>query len=309
MMYGKMLSLEYWRNYVPYAPDLEVVARTGQPLEINLRDWSLQGARDPETFTSPDPEVLSKIPVQRGWRLNPIVAEPPSKGFVSIDTGGPSLIYTSRSGYLGPDCFTYVLSNGTQRSLMAQISIEVIRWYGSQFTDLRREDGKYSVDLTTYQPASEPTPLFTHFAWYWKDFKYVDDSSGKNRVYSRDKLLYKTQYESNYTTGHYPRMIDRANKYYDFEIESDADLMGFDGDSDVPYRPTKRPYTLVLVQKNYFNHRTRRYFGGYRNGVPYYYNVNIGLDYSKYDEYTFEITADYGDKWWESGNIREINNV
>lgn len=305
MLYGNLISLDTWRNYVPFAPDLTVTAYTGQPFTVDLSEWRLQGARDPEDYTSPDPEVMSRMAVQRGWRMRPILTEQPAHGTATTDLVNTSIIYQSIPGYLGQDCFTYVLSNGTQRSLMAQVLIDVIRWYGAEFTNLTydQQSETYSVNLHEYTPVGEPDPLFTRYFWYWEDYKYAKNEDGRTKIFSQDKLLQQTQFASGTFSGNYPRVTDPANSYSGFVVENDSAMQGYEGESLVPYRPTGKPYTLKLVQRLYFHHRVRRVLAGYRNGAPYYRYVNDGLDYNRYTDYTFRITQDYGTKWWESGNI------
>lgn len=313
MYYGSLVSLNYWRNYVPFAPQLTVAVRTGEPFSVDLSEWILQGARDAEDFTSPDTEVLSKIPVQRGWRLVPIISEQPAHGVAEVDRPNNSIIYTSVPGFLGEDCMTYRLTNGTQRSLMAQIIFNVDRWYGVDFINLEKKDNgvgvdpTYNVDLNFYQPSSEPTPLYVEYFWYYEDYKVERSISGVKRIFTEDYLIQKTLFESDALSGNYPRTTFSASALDSFTAESDKDVQGYVGYTDVPYRPTGEPYQIKVKVRLYFDHKTRRTFSGtYTNGEPNYYDRKIGLDYDSYSEYTLSISNNYGPTWWKSGNIIEI---
>lgn len=313
MYYGSLVSLNYWRNFVPYAPQITVNVRTGEPFPVDLSEWLLQGARDPEDHTSPDEEVLSRVPVQRGWRLNPIISEQPAHGFAEVDRPNNSIVYTSVPGYLGEDCMTYRLTNGTQRSLMAQILFNVDRFYGVDFVNLEKKDNgdgvdpTYNVDITFYQPSAEPVPLFIEYFWYYENYKVVKNISGIDRVFTEDYLIQKTGYVSDNTTGNYPKTSFAAKSLDGFTAKNDSNVRGLVEYSDIPYRPTGEPYQIKVKARLYFDHKTRKTFSGtYTDGVPNYYDRKVGLDFSQYSDFDLSISNNYGPTWWKSGNIIEI---
>ncbi|SBV38426.1 hypothetical protein BN7874_235 [Phage NCTB] len=307
MYYGNLISLDYWRNYIPYAPDFTIDAIADEPFIVDLTEWGIQGAKDAETYESPDPEVLSRIDVQRGWRMNIIIVEQPRHGTLSIDPVGPKLVYTGQTGYEGPDCFTYQLSNGTQRSLIAKVDVSVTQTYSFKFTNLElRQDGNYNVDTEFTNPGLT-NPLFQNYYWYYKDFKSTYISNGKTYVKTANRLIQQTRYDSNALTGNYPDVEFSAKTLDNFEARSDDGIVGLIDGTEIPYRPTKKPYTIIVVLRLYFTHKTeRRWTGSYSNGKPVYYNAKVGLDYSVYRTITREITLDFTDKWWSSGNLKVL---
>lgn len=319
MLYGKQIASDYFRNYVPYAPNFEVEALSAKPVLIPLREWILQGARDIETHESPDPVVLSRLPVQRGWRMRPLVKELPLNGIVKWDANQCAFEYTSNIGYQGEDCFTYVFTNGYQQSIMAKVVITIERTYDVTIEGIEEsEDGNYSIRLQPYIPGGSSHPLFIHYDWYYQNYQDArvrDD--GEIGVFTTDKKFYGTIYRSDVLTNDYPTVIPSYNPpphYYpdlrrgedliDFTPETDSGIRGFIGNSSVPYRPSEQIYRIYIIVKFYFNHIKKKVFAGYSRGVPVYNYVNDGLDFSKFTQVRVDLSDYYGARWWQSGNIK-----
>lgn len=308
MLYGTQVELDYWRNFIPYAPNLEVEV-LGEPNQnISLKEWMVQGARDLETGSSPDPDVLANIPVQRGWLLSTIVIEEPRFGTVEPSADG--FTYTARDGYEGPDCFTYVFTNGTQKSLMARVDVTVARSYSLDYSLITYDAtiDQYNIYLTPYTPPTETRSLlFQRFDWYWVDYQNVVNVDGQDRAYPILRRFAGTSYLSDITTGNYPRIINDGLDVRLNGLPTDEDIVAFAGNTDVPYRPTGEPYQILVRARYYYTHLTRRTLGGYLNGKPWYYDARIGLNFSAYEEAWIPIEQDYGPRWWESGNIDRLD--
>lgn len=145
--------LDYWRNFVSYAPDilLKVVAGS-DPVLIDLSPYLVQGARtldntesvvidaydttDIKVTTSTDntisysghspiPEILGRVPTERGWRLSYRNTNDPIKGIVYQDVYKTGFIYRPTVGEDADDCFNYVLNNGTQSSNIGTIRVKI----------------------------------------------------------------------------------------------------------------------------------------------------------------------------------------
>ena len=313
LYYGRQLESDYFRNYIPFAPSIDVEALTATPFVINMREWIMQGARDAETYASPDPVVLSRLPVQRGWRMRVIIVEPPRHGVVEWDPNKATFTYTSNTGYEGEDCFTYVFTNGFQRSLMAKITFDIARTYDIEINRIvQNADGTYGIFIDPYIPAGQANPLFINYQWYYRRFQEErtrDD--GATGVYPVNRNFYGTIYRSDESTGDYPTTspsqfypnLRNGRNLPSFTPANDSNVQGYIRDGDVPYRPTDLNYDIFLIARMYFNHKKRSVFDGYVNGRPTYRLVNDGLDFSKFTTIELNIADFYGTRWWESGNI------
>jgi hypothetical protein len=308
MLYGSQVESDFWRNYVPVAPNLEVDV-IGQPDQlVSIKEFLVQGARDAETGVSPDTEVIPRIPVQRGWLLTPIIVEEPRFGTVQVHPEG--FTYTARDGFEGPDCFTYVLTNGTQRSLMARVDLNVIRSYGLDYTRITYDGDRYRLWIEPYTPGApiETRPLlFQRFDWYWVDYPNVVTVNGVDRAYPQLRRFYGTSYVNDFSN--YPRTIDSGLRVdLNEPLPTDEGIVAFAGNSDVPYRPTGTPFQIVIRARYYYTHLTRRTFtGSYVNGRPTYYNRRVGLNFGAFEEVWVPIEEFYGPRWWESGNIERLD--
>lgn len=314
MLYGRLLETDYFRNYIPYAPTFEVEAFTAEPFVINMREWIMQGARDAENFSSPDPEVLSKVPVQRGWRMRVIVTEPPRHGVLEWNPNTAEFTYTSNLGYEGDDCFTYVFTNGYQRSLMSKVSITIARNYGVDINRIEKnEAGEYNIYLDPFIPGGRTTPLFIRYSWYQQGYKYAQTrDDGLTGIFAQDRLFFNTIYKN--SPAGYPQTnptifdpnLRTGRDLTGYVPPTDANLQGYIENSDVPFRPTGETYPVYIYVQMYFTHKKRSVFDGYVNGRPTYRQVNDGLDFNKFTEITVRLNDVYGPKWYESGNITQI---
>jgi autotransporter-associated beta strand protein len=86
------------------------------------------------TLTLPAPGVLANDTAPQGYALTATLLTEPANGILSLDSDG-SFTYTPNSGYLGPDSFTYMATNGYANSAAATVSITVspaaLTWTGS----------------------------------------------------------------------------------------------------------------------------------------------------------------------------------
>lgn len=123
-MQRSVYASDLWRNHKSFAPDFEIVVSAGSEHFIDLRGYLIQGARDIKTNRSPDPEVISRIPTQRGWRLD-VELKQPSSGTVRMSPYLDGIVYTPDQGFIGEDCFNYQLTNGSQKSNYGTVLITV----------------------------------------------------------------------------------------------------------------------------------------------------------------------------------------
>ena len=144
--------VDYWRNYVSYAPDIHIkMLPSTDPVFIDLKEYIIQGAKvinHTETLTydlldvnnpiitkatintalsglSPIPNILDKIPTERGWLLSYLQINLPNNGSTHPNQYGTGFYYQAGSGTDYTDCFNYALTNKTQRSNIGRVFIEV----------------------------------------------------------------------------------------------------------------------------------------------------------------------------------------
>jgi hypothetical protein len=167
--------VDYWRNFVSYAPDIHILMQPStKPVFVNLRDYIIQGAKtinhtetlvyssiDPNdiynkkvttsnsvTGLSPIPDILDKIPTQRGWLLSYLQINLPTIGTTHPKQDSTGFYYQAGSGSDYEDCFNYAFTNGTQRSNIGRVYISV----QTPFIENKPIDFKYTVlDCSVHQ--------------------------------------------------------------------------------------------------------------------------------------------------------------
>lgn len=254
-----MLSLpctfDYWRNYKPIAPNLTIRVRNSGDTEITL-EQILQGARDELTGHSPTEGVLDKVPAQRGWRLAAIKVSDPLLGNVRLNYFSDAFIYSPRSGYVGGDCFTYILTNGTQQSDSGTITLDVYQWYTYQILLYRLNTQKTYHRFTAYPfmkyaPGQEQLkPVkFTEITWFYNQYRAEQDSKGVTRIYKRRVVWQRTvaDYTSYYNRMIYaPTIYNQSNEVRAYTYFDDTLGQGFDGDYSHPFVPKNSQEMLNL---------------------------------------------------------------
>ena len=143
--------LDFWRNFVSYAPDILLKVKAGSdPVLIDLSLYLVQGARtidqtehlvitaydtediDVQVLTdntrsgsgmSPIPNILGRVPTERGWRLAYRKINEPAYGVAYQDTYKTGFLYKPTTGEDAVDCFNYIFNNGTQSSNIGTINV------------------------------------------------------------------------------------------------------------------------------------------------------------------------------------------
>ncbi|AQT28625.1 hypothetical protein YOLOSWAG_145 [Erwinia phage vB_EamM_Yoloswag] len=302
-MLAQPCLFDYWRNYVPYAPDLSIPVKNSEETRYSLAELLLQGSRDHETGHSPTEGILDKVPVQRGWRLNAILISNTVRGDTSLNLFGDEIIYRPRSGYIGVDCCNYALTNGTQQSAVAQINFQVYQWYQyfMQITK-RYQDGTrnefYAKPTVDFVSVGLQKVLYAEFRWYYNQYVVELDARGVKRAYKRRTLVQQTIANStgyNGLTATKPTVINQYDKVT-FSTYFDTSLgQAFDGDTNVPFSPfgsqgdVEVEISLYCTEKTVTNPTTGAKIQQVDLSVP----INL----------IFRASDIYGARWWESGNI------
>lgn len=303
-----MLSLpctfDYWRNYKPIAPNLTVRVRNSEPTVMPL-EMILQGARNELTGHSPTDGILDKVPAQRGWRLSAIQVNDPLMGSVSLNKFGDAFTYTPRSGYIGGDCFSYILTNGTQQSDAGTITLDVYQWYTYKVLIYRLNEQKtyhrfIASPYYRYAPGQPVLPdvKFAELTWYYVQYRAEKDDKGVTRIYKRRTVLKRTNadYQA-YLDGsvYAPTVIDDGTQLRAYTYFDDTLGQGFDGDYNQPFIPHYTQGDIELEINLYTEEKTVY--------SPRLNREITQVDLSKPIPIRYLVSDIYGKKWWDSGNI------
>lgn len=299
-MLAQVCLFDYWRNFVPYAPNLKIPAKNSEETRFSIRQLLLQGSRNDETGHSPTDGVLDKVPTQRGWRLNAILQSDTVRGTVTLDMANEEIIYRPRSGYIGVDCCNYVLTNGTQQSNIAQINFEVYQWY-QYLMQVYIKDTTGSRHQFVLKEVATPDlapVLYREFTWYYNQYRLELDAKGVKRIYKRRYAVAKTTANStayNNKTAVKPTIINQYDKVvYDTYLDTSLGP-AFDGDTDIPFSPFGLQGDVEVEINLYTKTKEVK-------------NPTTGIKIQQVDltqpiTILMKATDIYGARWWESGNI------
>lgn len=280
-MKRRTLEVDHWRHFMPLAPDIELQVESGAVTYHSLpNDVIIQGAREPSTHESPSID-LTKIPLQRGWRLTFVPITLPIEGDVKATIDG--FRYEIREQYNGPDCFNYILTNGTQESNIATVKLTVVQGYAYDIALRHKYNDAYEFEMMGLKPTELPIPEHQLFRWYLTYPRVV-----KNEKLNRKQVEYKRKMIGYYQIGGY---YDSDNKYK-YVVESnpvkisqafpdDIACAGFPiGDTDKIYEPTGDRGRVEIEVVFFFGELLR----------------------SESRRFTVTPESIYGRRWWESGN-------
>lgn len=278
-------ATEFWRDFVPNAPDYTLTVRSGQEKELDLTPILIQGARDDDGH-SPTDGVLDKVEAQRGWFLQ-IVPTSAQNGRVRVADDKRGISYKPRGEFLGEDCFNYRLSNGSQISAFGKVKVEVVDFFHFIPLLARLNDGRIRFMMNSHVPKGEKYPVRVLLSWYWKG-PYLSVEDGVNRIREQERLFYSTYYYDDPIrfTGWgivYVSRIINAGTVWVGLPDTDKGLKGYVEDSAIEYVPTGDAHRLIVKAA--------------------LYKVDYVTPAHPYEIVEMDITERYGTRWWESGNI------
>lgn len=288
---AQIVLLDYWRSFIPEVRDMDLSVRANNRLQIPLNDILIQGAKELDTGISPDLDVLAKVPVQRGWRLNHVTVNEPKHGILSSAVDGQGWTYRPLANFVGQDCFNYYLTNGTQRSPIGKVLIDVVQNYTVSLIVERQmtRPNTYRFIAEVTQPPD--LPQAGAFYLYWSATMPVSRWNGVRQrfeVRTETFMLHRTV-----VTGFTYRVIiinDGFNTGW--KALRPDDCIGFIGDSDIPYRATG-DLPKISCQINLYE----RTGSGYDSG-----NYFVGF----IERLDFNVSDFLGERWWESGLIQDV---
>jgi hypothetical protein len=294
MYKSHVVSTDYWRHFVPHAPDLELTVVMGEPSSISLRDVMIQGARDLETGESPDPTVLPvRVPVQRGWLLNLVIANQPPLAVARVSPDGWGIEVETNSVQSVMSCFNYQLSNGIQLSNFGQITYTYIIPFPLQMFITVFDRNVFLIGATegTFKFGINPLSAYQGyyrsemFSYHWHVVRpaVVETIGGTNYIDMVDTVIYQSTF---LILNKEFIMIDPALEIADVHLTTDYDLVGIDRRTGLPYIPNHR-FPSVYVEHREYNTLKP-------DGSP---------DLDVYDRFNHYIERYHGVKWWRSSRI------
>jgi len=300
----RVVKLDYWRSFVPYAPDYEVLLYEGEVFRFDFpKDILIQGARDVVSGVSPSID-LDVIPVQRGWRLTPIPQAPPMyctvkpipTGFILhaisyIDIVKEVIPESIESSDLDePDgieeCFNYTLSNGFQESNVGTITLKIIKGYQLKFKSIRQKElHQFLVTLAGIEPNGLRPFLHTGWTWYQVVFDLQWDAVIQNFIVKKKRILldqYGVKGSCSSSTG-CTYWLSNNQIASDMEIPSDVEL-GYG-----EYHATRSTPYFPKGDRGDIEIECRGFYG----------NVKT----SEYVDMHFKFSEIFGEKWWLHGTF------
>lgn len=280
-----MSASEFWRNFKPDAPDMKLNVDSGKELVIDFQDLLVQGAVDKDR-NSPTDGILDKVPAQRGWALK-LLTTRPKNGSLHFTPDMTGLVYKSRSQYIGPDCFNYRLSNGTQVSDFARVDIDVKDSLYYQIMAYKKGT-KFKLSATPHFAPDSVHPKRVLFKWYLVG-PMASVENGVTRIRQGTILLAQTKYVLEHLMWEWRYVSNIISQYQTIDVDgtTDANLVGLLGDTPLPYKPTGNALDIRLDVECY---DTDLIENDTYHAVPYYTGSTLVSDL-------------YGESWTTSGNL------
>lgn len=327
---SRAITESVWRNEKPIAPSLEVDVYRGQPIDIPLTEYLVQGARDMDIHEDGATEdekkddieetklrnegLIEEYGARRGWACNFFNTSRPEHGRISKSTYGDGFRYVSRPNFIGQDCFSYVMNNGFQNSEPGQIVLNVLNYM----------EGRVIIEEDTSQRSSNRRAFryiaqwyippgfgsFSHVAVTWYMHKPVRImKNGSLYIRQTKEILGSTTFTMNtrnsdgfqYVAENYEWPFDGS---FHTQTWPDPLLTGvIDEASGVPYVQPNGPYPIsvkIAFRRERVTSRLIDY--GWRKVTRYY------ASWEHEESIEVDVRALYGNDWWRTGNVINIHD-
>lgn len=331
---ARAITESVWRNDRPVAPELHIDAYRGQPIDISLLDYLVQGARDivqPQWTEEEKKEKLAEGKVahvetieqkgaRRGWACSYFNISRPGFGRLSRSIYADGFRYTSLPNYVGEDCFSYVINNSFQNSLPGKIIINVQNFMEGRIIieeDVtKRTSSSRALRYVAqwYIPPEFGTFSHVTMAWYeHSPTRFMQD--GQTKVRMEKKELQRTVLTSSslsssgfqYVRQNYKWPADGSFHTTTWPNTAVDGLI--DEKTGAPYQQPAGPWP-VSVEISFRRQKTE----SYRTAI-YVNNSRFPTYVTRYRtrwEYTETIEVDvrtlYGNGWWRDGRIQNVHD-
>lgn len=333
---GRAITESTWRNTKPYAPLIEVDAYRGQPLDISLKGYLVQGARDmgviPESGTPEEIEeakeqaqldhdtIIEEKKARRGWACNYFNISRPKYGRLSKSMYGDGFRYTAMPTYIGEDCFSYVINNSFQNSEPGQIIINVRNYMEGRII-IEEDTSKRHANRRAFRYVAQwyiPPEFgtFSHVVMTWfqhRPQKYLQD--GGERIRHIKEIVSRTTLSASSLSSAGYRYV---RKNYTFPSDGsfiettwpDSSLAGVVDDSNgSPYQQPAGPFPLS-VEISFRRQKVEQYTARiwrYNSRYPIYL-TRYRVSWEDIESVETDVRDLYGNGWWRDGRIQNIHD-
>lgn len=282
-----LVMLDWWRNFKAYAPEvIEAVGRENTEIYVDLRPYLLQGARD-QDGVSPTDGVLDKVPMQRGWRLEPLLMNQPDTGTVRIADDRLGLIYVPRTNFLGEECVNIRLSNGTQATDPIQVHIKVEKYYKAWFDTYKRTGNAFVFkSYRDFNVAAFKQPYFFSLVWWHEGpISIFNERRQANEIHVTRRKMKETSWGPNMVNQFIPTHSNPTR--VELALPFDDELVGFDGTSERLYIPKHTRGKILLETRLHFD-------------------TNSTLRMADSSRFTSLWNTTHEGAWWDRGDVLPI---
>tara|TARA_Y100001963_G_C6774563_1_gene446663 strand:- start:967 stop:1917 length:951 start_codon:yes stop_codon:yes gene_type:complete len=278
--------LESWRPFIAEARDFDLETKSSEPIRLDMSTLMRQGAVDIDDYHSPlnsdkDPLFAETDLTKRGWFFDIAITSKPKNGEVIYDEHRRGFIYTSRSDYVGEDCFNYILTNGKQISNTGKVIVNVLENYKLLLTVEKDSNDRYRVTAKVTSP--EDAEPISKVSYYWNSLgPYLNEG----RVVLGSKRFFNTRITGNRYSGYY--VLDPGNRWGFGDPIHDSDFATYiDSRTGTLFQPLDRYNDIEVVA---------------------YLRLSGKNWYEPYDVVLRARLSDfYGMPWEDSGKLRDPN--
>lgn len=281
-----------WRHITPEAKPLAVSTKRNVPLDIDLSDIMVQGAKNLNT-NSPDQAIIQALGQQRGYNVDFLIVNQPAEGRVVKSSTGQGLRYLPPHDFSGTDCFNYATVVNGQKSKITRCEVTVENYFGVSINPLRitnTQSFRYQSVLHIPTELGAPAEWTVVYRWYHKVPKrYFNSIKGRFEIDILVDEWHSTR------LGPLGQVLSAGSSTPKFDyVWPDANLQGYIRGSDTPYTPQDGPFPLTLRVE--FN-KGPNIVDGFWDGT-----------WTEQHVIEADIITDRGEDWWSKGSYSTVSS-
>lgn len=331
---GRAITESVWRNDVPVAPELYIDAYRGRPVDISLRDYLVQGAREivrpsgtPEEIEQAEQDaddkqtqIIAEKGARRGWACSYFNISRPGYGRLSNSIYADGFRYTSLPNFIGEDCFSYVINNGFQNSLPGKVIVNVQNYMEGRIIieeDLsRRTPTRRALRYIAQWYIPPEFGTFSHIGVTWfehRPVRFLKDGVTHIRIEKRQ--VSSTVFTSTSTNNLGFRYVSQNYTYpsdgsFISTTWPDTSVNGAINEANgMPYQQPNGPWP-VSVEITFRRQKVESYLAAvyrYNSSFPTYV-TRWRTHWELIESVEADVRTLYGDGWWRDGRIQGIQD-
>jgi hypothetical protein len=310
-----------WRNYNSAALDLTFKGTANSPIEIDLKQYLIQGANPPNM------DVLNEKQFQGAFLLNFLAITPPANGRLQPGSTGTGWRYYPNKDFVGIDSFTYVFSNGTQNSNVATVTLTVKPGLSGSILVFKAVDKPYwqvlgshkiptAAEIAAATPPTPPTipppPLvfgtngtYAMITYTWiRKYPIKTFENGEPYIYEQYTNISSStlQFDPN-TQQPTVKDLNPSTDWYK-SVWPDPSLSGYLPNSLQPYIQPAGPFPFILRIDFYDSPQFENILDPDTHAV-------IGVvftHYATHDNVEIDVVSDKGIDWYKNGQVVLLTN-